>query len=203
MKRPLPTYFADILDGDGNVYTSVTIGTQEWLIENLKTIKYIDGTPIPNITDSGEWIADSDGGYCWYNNDIENKDDYGALYNHFAVSNVHGFGIVGWRVPSQADLAVLMEFCGGLGVAGGKLKEVGLTHWQTPNEGATDEFGFKALPGGYRHAVTGSFSSILQFCVFYLSTEVWNFDMNYYNDDVTSCSGLGNTGFCVRLMRDI
>jgi len=192
-----------IVDIDGNEYTSVIICSQEWLVENLKTTKYRDGTPIPNITDGGEWIADSNGAYCWYNNDIENKVDYGALYNHFAVSNAHGLAIEGWRVPSADDLAVLMACCGGMSVAGGKLKEVGLTHWKEPNEGATDEFGFKGLPGGFRHAVTGNFGYIFQFGIFYLSKAIWNFDMNYYNDDVTSCEGLGNTGYTIRCMRDI
>jgi len=70
-----------VTDKDGNVYTTVTIGTQEWMAENLKTTKYKDGTDIPLVKDASEWIVLSTPAYCWYNNDTAYKNTYGALYN--------------------------------------------------------------------------------------------------------------------------
>ena len=141
-----------VTDADGNIYTYVTIGTQQWMVENFRSEHYADGTAIPNLTLGADWIADATGAMCYYDNDEATyKPDYGALYNWYAVDNAHGLAPAGWRVPSNADFATLVAFLGGdPSVTGGKLKEIGLTHWLTPNTGATDEYGFKALPGGYR-----------------------------------------------------
>jgi len=137
-------------DGDGNVYTSVTIGTQVWLVENLKTTKYNDGTDIPLVTDDVEWVNLNTPGYCWYDNDAATyKNPYGALYNWYAV-NTGKLCPTGWHVPTDAEWTILTTYLGGTSVAGGKLKELGTTHWTTPNTGSTNETGFTALPGGLR-----------------------------------------------------
>ncbi len=62
-----------VTDVDGNVYGTVKIGDQVWITANLSVTKYNDSNPIPNITDNSLWGADTDGAYCWYNNDINNK----------------------------------------------------------------------------------------------------------------------------------
>lgn len=145
-----------VQDFDGNIYTYVTIGTQQWMVENFRGEHYIDGTVIPNLTLNADWIVEDgtpghDGAYCYYNNDEATyKPDYGALYNWYAVNNAHGFGITGWRVPSNADWNTLATYLGGATIAGGKLKEVGLIHWDNPNLGASDEYGFTLLPSGSR-----------------------------------------------------
>jgi uncharacterized protein (TIGR02145 family) len=148
-----------IKDGDGNVYTSVTIGNQVWLKQNLKTTKFNDGTAIPLVTGNTEWNDLSTPGYCWYNNDEATyKSDYGALYNWYAV----GTGKLcpkGWRAPTNDDMDDLLVLLGDYQTAGGKLKEEGTTHWNSPNEGATDDYGFSFLPGGYRN-YTGTFAEI-------------------------------------------
>ena len=72
-----------VTDIDGNVYKTVTIGNQTWMAENLKTIHYRNGDPIPNVTDNYEWASLYSGAYCWYDNNLTNKDIYGALYNGF------------------------------------------------------------------------------------------------------------------------
>jgi uncharacterized protein (TIGR02145 family) len=138
-----------ITDKDGNVYTSVTIGSQVWMVENLKTTRYNDGTAIPNVTDNTEWANMVTGAYCWYNNEISHKTPYGAMYNLYAV-NTGKLCPAGWHVPSDNDWTKLFNYAGGLSVAGGKLKEKGTAHWINPNTGATDEYGFKYLPGGLR-----------------------------------------------------
>jgi len=149
-----------LLDYDGNVYSTVVLGTQEWIVQNLKTTHYGDGTLIPNITDDILWAADVTGAMCWYNNArLTNEPVYGALYNWYAVDNAHGLAYftrggvqeVGWRVPSVADGATLLALMGGdLLTAGGFLKEVGTTHWLAPNVGATDNYGLSLLGNGNR-----------------------------------------------------
>ena len=62
-----PTTISDI---DGNVYNILTIGSQKWMKENLKTITFNDGTPIPLVTGYTEWFALITPGYCWYDNNI-------------------------------------------------------------------------------------------------------------------------------------
>ena len=137
-----------ITDKDGNFYTSVTIGTQVWMVENLKTTKLNDGTEIPNVTDPLTWANLTTPGYGWYNNDANAyKALYGALYNWYAV-NTGKLCPTGWHVPTDNDVTILETYLGGSDIAGGKLKETGTTHWLTPNTGATNETGFKALPGG-------------------------------------------------------
>ena len=76
-----------VVDVDGNVYTSIIIGNQEWMVENLKTTKFNDGTPIPNITDDLEWTLIDSPGFCWFDNNSEIGNTYGALYNFYAVSS--------------------------------------------------------------------------------------------------------------------
>jgi uncharacterized protein (TIGR02145 family) len=139
-----------ITDKDGNVYTSITIGTQVWMVENLKTTKYNDGSAIPNVTDNTEWTNLTTRAYCWYDNDaLTYKTPYGAMYNRYAV-NTGKLCPTGWHVPSDAEWTTLITFLGGVDIAGGKLKEAGTSHWETPNYG-THESGFTALPGGERN----------------------------------------------------
>jgi uncharacterized protein (TIGR02145 family) len=135
-----------VTDYDGNLYNTVRIGTQVWMSENLKTTKYRDGTVIPNITTS-EWGSLTNGAYRWLDNNIANKNIYGALYNSFTVVDNRNLCPAGWHVPTLAEFNTLFTYLGGESVAGGKLKEAGTTHWVTPNTGATNESGFTGLPG--------------------------------------------------------
>jgi uncharacterized protein (TIGR02145 family) len=213
-------------DIDGNVYPTVCIGTTEIMAAALKVEHYNDGTPIPNITNNTAWAADTAGamcyynndtaiaadGYCWYNNDIANKEVYGGLFNKYAVDSVHGFvyfernGVqeTGWRVTNNADLAIFIAYMGGASTAGGKLKEVGLTHWTTPNLGATDEVGFKALPAGIRSPNSGTFMNLG------LSTQMWtqeSWDFSFAYDSIAyaiaDASAFKGSGYSVRCVRDV
>ena len=141
--------FAACTDADGNNYTVVTIGTQTWMAENLKTTQYNDVTAIPLVTDEADWANLTTSGYCWYNNDAATyKATYGALYNWYAV-NTGKLAPAGWHVPTYAEWDTLSAYLGGDNVSGGKLKETGTAHWNSPNAGATNSSGFSALPGGY------------------------------------------------------
>jgi len=141
-----------VTDIDGNVYHTVTIGTQVWMVENLKTTKYNDGTPIPLVTNNVEWANLTTPGYCWFNNDEStHKEPYGAMYNWYTIETGK-LAPTGWHVPTyDGDFNTLANYLGGSNVAGGKLKEIGTLHWNPPNTGATNETGFTALPGGYRN----------------------------------------------------
>jgi uncharacterized protein (TIGR02145 family) len=147
-------------DADGNTYNAVTIGSQTWMKENLKTTKYNNGDPIPNITVASEWIKLTTGAYCWYNNDaVTYENPYGKLYNSYAMTDDRKICPTGWHVPKLSEWFTLFNFLGGTEVAGGKLKEAGTIHWLSPNTGATNESGFTALPGG-RRLPDGSFTLI-------------------------------------------
>ena len=139
-----------VKDIDGNIYNTVTIGTQVWLAENLKTTRYNDGTAIPLVTDNTAWGNLTTSGYCWYNNDEATYGDtYGALYNWYTIE-AGNLCPAGWHVPTDNEWKTLTNYLDGETLAGGKLKETGTTHWSSPNTDATNETGFTALPGGSR-----------------------------------------------------
>jgi len=151
--------YGSVKDIEGNVYHIVKIGTQVWMMENLKVTKYNDGTSIPMVSDANKWENLNTPGFCWYENDsITYKNTFGGLYNWNAV-NTGKLAPVGWHIASDADWTTLITFLGGDSVAGGKLKEKGTGNWQTPNIGATNESDFTAIPGGYRH-MDGEFFEI-------------------------------------------
>lgn len=195
-----------IKDGDGNVYTTVTIGTQTWLLENLKTTKLNDGTKIPLVTDLTEWENLKTMGYCWYdNNEATYKSDYGALYNWYAVNN-NKLCPKGWHVPADAEWTTLITSLGGEDLAGGKMKETGTTHWRAINEGANNESGFTALPGGTRDYYNG-FMFIREAGIFWSSTEssatdAWDRHMGFYNPTIFRSERPKNFGASVRCIRD-
>jgi len=139
--------YGTMTDLDGNVYKTVTIGDQTWMAENLRTTTYNDGTAISYAADSAEWINLSTGGYCNYNNTTNEEaiSTYGRLYNNAAVHSGK-LAPTGWHVPTDEEWKTLITYLGD--EAGGKLKETGTTHWNSPNTGATNETGFTALPGG-------------------------------------------------------
>ena len=154
IQNPTSGYGPNITDVEGNSYKTVTIGTQTWMAENLKVSKYNDGTTIPNISDNTQWQNSTTGAWSYYNNDVTNNAKYGKLYNWYAVSKTSNGNKnvcpTGWHVPTDAEWSVLTDYLGGESVAGGKMKEVGTTSWNSPNTDATNTSLFSALPGGGR-----------------------------------------------------
>lgn len=144
------TKLSDIIkDIDGNEYQYVKIGNQTWMVENLKTTKYRDGTPIPLIQESLDWLKLTTGAYSNYQNVTANADTYGRLYNWYAVCDSRNIAPEGWHVATVDEWRTLINYLGGIEAANIKLKEAGTTHWISPNSGATNEYNFSALPGGY------------------------------------------------------
>lgn len=159
-----------VTDSEGNIYKTVKIGDQWWMAENLKTTKYSNGDPIPNVTDSLAWENLNTGAYCNFDNDESISTIYGRLYNWYAVNDSRNIAPVGWHIPSEDEWTTLLEYLGGGIVAGGKLKERGSSHWNSPNREATNESGFTALPGGYR-SINGAFNEMGVGGNFWSSTE--------------------------------
>lgn len=130
-----------------------------WMAENLRTTTYNDGRPIQLMEADTLWDNTALAGYCIYNNNQSYLPYYGILYNWYSV-NKGTLCPDGWHVPSVEEWGRLLEYLGNdPELAGGKLKENGTTHWESPNFGASDMFGFKALPGGSRDPL-GNFSSL-------------------------------------------
>ena len=197
----------NVTDIDGNIYHTVVIGTQVWMVENLKTTKYNDGTAIPLVTENSAWSNLTTPGYCWYDNDEEMyKKSYGALYNWYTV-NTGKLAPTGWHIPSDEEWTVLMNYLGGADAAGGKLKETGAIHWWTPNTGATNETGFTALPGGDRGNNGYVFTGIGGFYgIWWCSTEsnsngiMWRL---FYDSNTLYRQEAGkHSGFSIRCLRD-
>jgi len=150
-----------LLDSDGNSYSMVTIGTQTWMAENLKTTKFSNGENITYVDKSNEGAWYGISSYRVYDNNMQNKNKFGLLYNWNAISDVRNICPKGWRVPSELDWQILEIVLGlpidevrnsaGRGYAqnvGGKLKQKGIVYWNSPNTGATNETMFNAIAAG-------------------------------------------------------
>jgi uncharacterized protein (TIGR02145 family) len=198
-----------ITDIDGNVYHSVTIGTQTWMVENLKVTRYRNGDQVPNITDNNAWTKLTTGATCDYLNMPSNSKMYGKLFNWYAVNDSRKIAPAGWHVPTDAEWTILTDYLGGEKVAGGKLKETGTTHWTNPNTDATNESGFSALPGGnrYDYNYNGTFSLVGVDGIWWSSTEsstyyAWGRYMYFNYSYVVRDSSNKQGGFSVRCVRD-
>jgi uncharacterized protein (TIGR02145 family) len=204
-------YGSNISDIDGNTYKTVYIGSQQWMAENLKVSKYNDGTAIPNITDNTQWKSLTTGAWAYYNNDAVNNAKYGKLYNWYAVSQTsNGNKNVcpsGWHIPSDADeWTVLIDYLGDINVAGGKMKESGLTSWNSPNTDASNTSLFTSLPGGYRD-YNGIYYNNGKMGMWWSSTEygtlnAWNRNLGFSSGGAGRSGADKKHGFSVRCVRD-
>lgn len=200
-KKDPPEEQATVTDIDGNVYNIIRIGDQEWLDRNLEVTHYRNGDPIPNSFGT----PGNEGGWINYNNDPSLGEVYGKLYNSQAVLDSRGLAPAGWHVATRQEWLDMINLLGGFSMAGGKLKETGTEHWDSPNAGATDEFGFKALGGGY---ASGSSQYLKKYAGFWTSTVVTESPtgtyMFYLYADNASVEEDWSTpmGFSVRCVRD-
>lgn len=159
-----------VADIDNNYYHAVTIGTQTWLVENLKTTKFKNGPGIPLVTENAAWSTLSTPGYCWlFNDETVYKNMFGALYNWYSVSTGN-LCPAGWHVPSDVEWTTLFNSLGGASIAASKLKETGTTHWISPNGGSTNESGFTALGAGNR-GNNGQYGNFNTYAYFWHSIE--------------------------------
>ena len=156
--------YGTVTDINGNIYKTITIGTQTWMAENLKATKYGNGDFIETTTPATLDISSLvympvTPKYQWvYNGDESNVALFGRLYTWYAATDSRNVCPSGWHLPSTTEWSTLTDFLGGAGIAGRKLKESGTTHWNTPDWGATNETGFTALPAGVRTNQGGFFN---------------------------------------------
>ncbi len=208
--QPTNGYGGDITDAENNIYKTVYIGTQHWMAENLKVTKYNDGTTIPNIFDNTLWQSNTSGAWAYYNNDASYNSKYGKLYNWYALSpTTNGNKNAcpsGWHVPTDSEWTVLREYIGPESIAGGKMKEVGTTSWNSPNTDATNTSLFTGLPGGMRY-VNGDFNSIGDFGNWWSSTDnitdtAWARHLGYGNGGADRDVKYKKWGLSVRCLKD-
>jgi uncharacterized protein (TIGR02145 family) len=200
----------DILidDRDGQSYPTVLIDAQCWMAGNLNV-----GTRI-NSTAGGFQQTDNDiiEKYC-YNNDPAQCDVYGGLYEwseamqYVTTEGAQGACPAGWHIPSDGEYTTLVDFLGGSSIAGGKMKETGLDHWDPPNEGATNESGFTGLPGGHRSRENGNFHFRGRDGNFWSSTvsasnSAWLRRLNAANTVIGRGVYYWDIGYSVRCMKD-
>lgn len=194
---------------DGNTYQTVTIGSQIWMMENLRYL--------PQVHNNTEFSLAGDNGqpgygvYGYNGNNystaiaLSNFSTYGVLYNWFAVSTGN-ICPAGWRIPSYDDFVTLVDNVGGESSGGGNLKEAGTTHWSSPNTGATNSSGFTALPAGCRYP-DGSFIGINSNTWFWTSEED-DVDNSWYRHlccqyaNISVNSTLKKIGYSVRCIKN-
>jgi uncharacterized protein (TIGR02145 family) len=211
-----------MVDIDGNTYSTILIGDQCWMAENLKTTTYQNGTPIPNIIDNTAWSNLVTGSYAWYNNDNSWKNIYGAIYNWYTVVDPNGLCPSGWHVPTNNDWTILTDFIGGTGSLNGtKLKSCRQVNspaggacntsihprWdQYSNFYGTDNYGFSGFPAGFRHN-GGEYTNIGTSTYWWSSTQstsskAWIRGLGYYYGSVDVMDVDREYGFTVRCIKD-
>lgn len=207
----------NVTDIDGNVYQSVRIGNQVWTVENLRTTKYNDNTPIANVTDNTAWNSLATGAYCYYANNAANKVKYGALYNGYAV-NTGKLAPEGWRVPTDAEWDTLQNY---LIVNGynwdGTTNEnkmaksmAAQTDWSRfavagsigNDLSKNNASGFSAYPGGWRSYV-GSFDYQSNYGFWWSVPNAWVRTLGYMREYMNRSNDGKNYGCSVRLLRDL
>ena len=216
-------------DGGKNNYAVVTIGTQTWMAENLRTTKYNDGSPIMKAVSDSAWESNISGAYCWYDDDsAAYSSSYGALYNWYAVSmNSNGFRNLcpdGWHVPSNEEWLVLKDYLISNGYNfNGSTKDnkiakslAAITSWNSSaNEGSIgnkdypayrNKTGFTALPGGSRSCVGSCYNSGSN-SYWWSATEnssinslYWNLQYEY--SDISNSDFEKLNGFSVRCIKE-
>lgn len=210
-----------VTDIDGNVYHTITIGTQTWMVENLKVSKYNDGTAIPNVSDATAWAALTTGAYCDYNNDVANGTKYGHLYNWFTV-NTGKLAPAGWHVATDAEWTTLQSYLIANGynydatTTDNKIAKAlaAKTDWTTSTTTGVigndltlnNSTGFSALPGGARDNA-GSFLGLGSDGIWWSATGystdyAWDRGLYYGSAGLGSYNDVKHAGFSVRCVRD-
>ncbi len=195
-----------VTDIDGNTYPVVQIGNQCWIAENLRTTKYNDGSLIPNVTDDQAWSNATTPAWSHYENNPSYDATYGKLYNWYTVAGGN-MCPTGWHVPTYDEWEVLINYLGGIMVAGGKMKSTGTQYWLSPNEAATNESGFSGLPGGFRVYNNGFFSDVARYGYWWSSTvsdtaDAYTKFLNYIGGVANGSGNSWRNGFSVRCIID-
>ena len=205
----LKTKAQTVTDIDGNIYNTITFGTQIWTKENLKTTRFTNGDSI--ATTSLPINNDSTSIFQWaYNQDSLIIPVYGRLYTWYAVTDSRNVCPTGWHVPSEAEWITLANFLGGDTLAGDKMKETGTTHWLNTSNMVTNSSDFTALPGGMRGNPTG-FNGITTKGAFWSSTSwgtmvfprAYTYSLQSTSSALHQSVSVANCGYAVRCVKDL
>lgn len=213
LNQPSNTF---IDERDSNIYKIVSIGNQVWMAENLKYLPSVADSTSNSYTMPFYYV------YGYYGTNVadakatSNYATYGVLYNWPAAMNgdssnlsnpseVQGVCPLGWHLPSDAEWLELANYLGGPNVAGGKLKEIGNTHWINPNTGAANEYDFTALPGGSTYL--GIFDKIGYYGWWWSSSNYSDTDsygrlLGYYFESFDKLHYSKDLGFSVRCIKN-
>jgi uncharacterized protein (TIGR02145 family) len=209
-KLAFKTYTGTVPDVDGNVYNTETIGTQTWMVENLKTTKYFNGNLIGTTASATlDITSESTPKYQWiYDGNQTNLDTYGRLYTWYAVTDSRSVCPTGWHMPSYSEWNALISYSG-VAIAGDKIKETGTKHWLSSNTGATNETGFTALPSGMRYndGTNGIFKEFGSYGNWWSTTEhgltdATVFGTGYAFHDVYNSNQSKSNAYAVRCLKD-
>ncbi len=195
-----PNTFTD--PRDSNIYHTVTIGNQVWMVENLRYLPSVVGPDTSSETTPYYYVYGYNGTSVTDAKANANYKSYGVLYNWVAAQTAVP---AGWHLPTDAEWTQLTNYLGGENVAGGKLKETSTIHWISPNEGATNETGFTALPGG--RCVYGTFIDLRNDGVWWSASDYIYWcalarEMGYNYSNVNSHIYDREVGASVRCIRD-
>lgn len=195
-----------IKDIDGNIYSVKTIGTQQWMAENLKVTHYNDGTIIPFVLDNETWSLTKEGAYCVSNEKSHYyKDTYGALYNFYAVIDSRKICPDGWHVPTANEWEILINFLGGVDAAGKQMRKTDTNLWQFKLMDVNNSIGFSAVPAGGRGRM-GSFGEVGFYATWWSSTSedsifAWHYGLYPNKNNIRYNPGHKASGFSVRCIK--
>lgn len=166
-------------DFDGNLYHTVTIGTQTWLKENFTGTHFANGDAIPNVINNDEWNGLSSPAFCYYNNDPKNGEVYGGLYNWYAASDPRGL-ILGYHTPTASEFETLRFYLTSNFLTGDALRTPGILHWKRDCLNSPNSTGFSALAGGIR--LSRAFSMLKELAIFSSSTQALSLESDYASE---------------------
>ena len=213
-----PCHDLETVAFDGYTYDLVEIGDQCWFAENLRTEHYSNGDDIPANLSPGEWISTTSGAVAVYGEDaycnnyspdgdacdpVWSLNEFGRLYNFYAVFDERGLCPAGWHVPASVEWTVMTDFLSGTSVAGDKMKTT--YGWYSGGNG-TNSSGFSGLPGGLRSYSSGQFGLAGYSGLWWSSSTSWiaGYKQRLTHNDAGVNGGPDhpNMGFSVRCLRN-
>ncbi len=190
-------------DRDGQTYKTVKIGEQWWMAENLNY--QVDNSFCYN--DSAEYCEKFGLLYPWTAAVGKSEAECGYRDKCGLSGKVRGVCPEGWHLPDTTEWNALFTAVGGWATAGIMLKSTeGWNDYEGTSGNGSDNFGFSALPAGYRY-YNGGFSHEGYCAYFWSSTEfdggnAYNMYLDFSYDDAFLGSRSKINWFSVRCLRD-
>lgn len=194
-----------VIDYDGNIYNTIEIGGQTWLKENSFAVNFQNGDPVYPTKQSFNFHDPMLDEPLDAEFSIKNTKDlnyYGSTFTWEKVIDERKICPKGWHPANDDDWYQLVQYLGGVNIAGGKMKEEGTEHWHIPNVGATDEIGFTALPSGYNQSVYVGLYAYWWSATEMDSTYAYGYMIKYDSINFFPIYADKRVGFTVRCVKD-